>query len=317
MTPAGELLRDEITAGGPIAFRRFMEVALYHPQHGYYRRGRDPFGRAGDYYTAEQVQPAFGILIRRTIEQLAAEMGGPVSVVEPGAGRGEMAPYFAGFHHLPIESGDPLSERFRGVIFANEFFDALPVNVAIKRGGVFHRMLVDCRDEGFVWTEQDETTEEETGYLAEFAAEAEDESVIEIPIDALHWIDRIAERIDSGYLLAIDYGYTPPEIVRFPRGTLMSYRRHQAMEDVLAEPGERDITAHVPFGAIEARAASHGFHRVRWESMASMLLRAGETDEFAEVIGEGDEASQRTRRLQLKKLLFEMGETFRALLMRV
>ena len=60
MTTAGELLAREIRASGPVPFRRFMEVALYHPEHGYYRRPRDPFGKRGDFFTAEQVQPVFG-----------------------------------------------------------------------------------------------------------------------------------------------------------------------------------------------------------------------------------------------------------------
>ena len=63
MTPAGELLASEIRRDGPISFRRFMQVALYDPEHGYYRRARDPFGKAGDFFTAEQIQPVFGILM--------------------------------------------------------------------------------------------------------------------------------------------------------------------------------------------------------------------------------------------------------------
>src|SRR5947207_2349821 len=72
------LLRDEIARGGPISFHRFMEVALYHPEHGYYRRAsRDPFGREGDFFTAEQVQPVFGLLIATRIRALFREMGEP------------------------------------------------------------------------------------------------------------------------------------------------------------------------------------------------------------------------------------------------
>ena len=63
MTKAGDLLIDEIKSSGPIPFRRFMDVALYHPEAGYYRRAADPFGRDGDFYTAEQIQPVFGLLM--------------------------------------------------------------------------------------------------------------------------------------------------------------------------------------------------------------------------------------------------------------
>ena len=90
MTPLTLLLREEIARGGPISFHRFMEVALYHPEHGYYRRTRrDPFGREGDFFTAEQVQPVFGLLIAARIRTLFRDMGEPAdfTVVELGAGR--------------------------------------------------------------------------------------------------------------------------------------------------------------------------------------------------------------------------------------
>jgi SAM-dependent MidA family methyltransferase len=87
----------------------------------------------------------------------------------------------------------------------------------------------------------------------------------------------------------------------------MSYRRHMALEDVLSDPGGRDITAHVCFTALEG----HGFQTVRFETLARTLLDAGEADRFAAALTGPDEVR---RRLQLKTLLFGMGETFRTLL---
>ena len=78
MTPAAKLLADEIRRDGPIPFCRFMEVALYHPEHGYYRRAQHPFGKGGDFYTAEQIQPVFGILMAARIRQFYRDMGRPV-----------------------------------------------------------------------------------------------------------------------------------------------------------------------------------------------------------------------------------------------
>jgi SAM-dependent MidA family methyltransferase len=95
----------------------------------------------------------------------------------------------------------------------------------------------------------------------------------------------------------------------------MGYRKHQACEAVLDEPGERDITAHVNFTALMEHARGCGFEVLRFENLARMLLRAGERDNFAGVLATGDEDQQMRRRLQLKTLLFGMGETFRTLLM--
>src|SRR5580698_2017446 len=141
VSPLGEILRDEIRRAGPISFRRFMEAALYDPAHGYYRRARDPFGKHGDFYTAEQIQPVFGILMAARIRALYQEMGAPpdFTVVELGAGRREMADAFAGWQYIPVDldRDDALPDRFRGVVFANEFFDALPVEAVTFRFGAF------------------------------------------------------------------------------------------------------------------------------------------------------------------------------------
>ena len=80
----------------------------------------------------------------------------------------------------------------------------------------------------------------------------------EVNLDALAWIERMAQTLPDGYVLTIDYGYTRAESVRFPAGTLMGYRRHTAREDVLAEAGLRDITAHVNFTALEENGAACG-----------------------------------------------------------
>jgi len=83
-----------------------MDVALYQPECGFYRAGRDPFGRAGDYYTAEQIQPVFGILVAARVRQLHEELGEPAdfTVVELGAGRGEMAEAFSRYRYCPWTS---------------------------------------------------------------------------------------------------------------------------------------------------------------------------------------------------------------------
>lgn len=330
MTPAAELLREEILARGPISFARFMEVALYHPQHGYYRRSArhapDPFGMHGDFYTAEQVQPVFGLLIAAETRALLRQLAPceQFTVVELGAGRGEMAPFFQPWRYVPVDAGrGHMPDDFTGVVFANEFFDALPVHVVVRQGGGFAQSLVRCNGEEFEWTGGPPVEEAVGEHLTRYGAPREDGDRIEVNLDALSYLDSIHRSMRSGYLLAIDYGYTAREMVRFPAGTLMGYRRHQALDDVLTDPGLRDITAHVNFTALETHALSLGWEKVRFESMASLLLRAGEPDQFAEALGQSllgagtDSKEAVRRRLQLKTLLYGMGENFRALLLRV
>jgi SAM-dependent MidA family methyltransferase len=311
VTPAGELLAAEIERDGPISFRRFMEVALYHPEHGYYRRPRDPFGKHGDFFTAEQLQPVFGILVAQRIRQLHRAMGSPsdVTVGVLGAGRRELAEALAEWRYVPIDvDGGTLPDTFTGVVFSNEFFDALPVEVALFDGRRFREQRVAFHEGRFVWHSAGEVRAEVADYLRSYLPSPEAGRWYEVNLDALAWMDRIARSLASGFVFSIDYGYTRAESIRFPSGTLMGYRRHTAREDVLSDPGERDITAHVNFTAIEEVGTALGLARHRFETLQQTLLAAGEPDQFA--------AAMAADPLQLKTLLFGMGETFRVLLQR-
>lgn len=277
---AADILRAEIEQTGPISFERFMDVALYHPQFGYYRRERDPFGREGDFYTAAQLQPSFGRLIRAVLEKFPVER----TLIDIGAGRGEMREQFHEWKYIFIDAGDELPSSSNGVIFANELFDALPCR-ALDRYG--KESLVTIANDRFIWTS--EPSREECKH-------------------SFAMLDSMARALNEGYVLIIDYGYDEHErALRFPNGSLMSYRSHIASEDVLDSPGERDITAHVNFTAIERYAASIGFEKIKRSSLASFLLDAGE-----EVV---QELSTKNAS-QLKHLLFGMGEVFQALLLK-
>ena len=319
MTPLGELLAEEIRRQGPIPFRRFMDAALYHPQHGYYRRPRDPFGKAGDFFTAEQIQPVFGVLIAARVRQLYQEMGSPrdFTVVELGAGRREMAEAFSEWRYVPVDIGSgALPERVVGVAFSNEFFDALPVDVALYRGGAFREQRVGFEGGRFRWSTAGAAPPQLERWLRAWAAPPEEGCWYEASLDAPRWVERIAGALQEGFAFTIDYGYTRVESVRFPSGTLMSYRRHTAREDVLEDPGERDLTAHVNFTALEEAGAAHGLMTERFETLARTLLAAGEPDQFAAALASPDPHENLRRRMQLKTLLFGMGETFRVLLQR-
>ena len=234
MTPAASILRDEIARQGAVSFHRFMEVALYHPEFGYYRRGRDPFGRQGDYFTAEQIQPVFGILIAARIRQLCEELGNPpdFTVVELGAGRAEMAEAFSGLPLLPRGRSPPANgpRRFTGVVFSNEFFDALPVDAAVRRRRRLPRdarrlargtFRVGGRAAGLGRAAP--STRNAT------AATVEDGAWVEINLEALRWMERDRRAASSAATSSPSTTATRrASWYGFPRGTLMSYRRHVA-----------------------------------------------------------------------------------------
>jgi SAM-dependent MidA family methyltransferase len=316
MTPAGEVLAAEIRRSGPVTFRRFMEVALYHPELGYYRKPHDPFGRSGDFFTAEQLQPVFGTLMGERLRQVWRAMGEPpdFTVVELGAGRGEMAEAFSQWRYIPVEiDSGAMPERFRGAVFSNEFFDALPVDVAIAAADEFRERRVGMAGGRFLWETAGPVPHAVADYLARYGVPPEDGRIVEVNLEALSWVERIGRSLDNGCVLTIDYGYRRPELARFPAGTLMSYRRHTAADDILCDPGERDITAHVNFTAVEEHGARFGLETERLETLAQSILAAGEADQFAAALSGANPDDELRRRMQLKTLLFGMGETFRVL----
>jgi SAM-dependent MidA family methyltransferase len=315
LSPLALRIRSEIEAHGPISFERYMELALYAPGLGYYVRGRDPFGVHGDFYTAEQIQPVFGILIAQFIATLKCRAGDPAGfrVVELGAGRAEMAAALAPFGYTAVEAErGAFPERLKGVVLANEFFDALPVRVAVRRDGVFREMRVGFSNTGFVFLDGPPCDGPMLEYLERYYRSVDDGAIVEVHLRGLEWIGRIAQALD-GFLVVIDYGYTAREWIRYSSGTLMSYVRHTASEDVLARPGERDITSHVPFTVFEKHAQSRGFSIESFVTLARFLLETGEADQFAAALQASGEKEAVRRRMQLKTLLYGMGETFRVL----
>lgn len=305
-----ELICDEIRNCGPLTFARYMEVALYHPEFGYYRQ-RDPFGKAGDFYTAEQLQPVFGELMATFVEQLTEQWTAatPFGVLELGAGRGEMADALRPFDYRPWDwNTTPLPQHWTGLVFGNEFFDALPVHLLEKEGGEWLELLVDCHDGRLDFTSARPSLAL-LEYAEQFGASIPRGGRLEACLQAREWIGRIRCMLSSGYFVLIDYGYDSRELARFPQGTLTSYRNHRTHADVLQTPGFQDITAHVNFTWIRECAARSGLSCRNDSSLAAWSLR---------VWGE-KELEQRWRRadhrwrMQWKQLVFGMGETFRVI----
>jgi len=315
-------IREEIARAGPLTFARFMELALYHPRWGYYRRERDPFGVAGDYYTNAQLQPVFGRLIARQLAAWREELGAAdFTVVEVGSGRGETAAVvreaLPGIRYVEVERGrGDLPDRVCGVVWSNEFFDALPVHVARFAGGRWRERLVGVECDRFVWVEAEGESPEVEAWLGRFVPEPADGQLAEAGIEALEWLERMAASLDRGYVLTIDYGYTAAEAGRSRAGSLMGYLRHTALEDVLAEPGQRDITAHVAFTALVEHGEGLGLEARPLVSQAKFLLAAGERDQLASALAAANDAEERRHRMLLKTLLYGMGETFRVLVQR-
>lgn len=315
-----QIIADEIRADGPMPFRRFMELALYHPRLGYYVSQRDPFGTGGDFYTNAQLQPVFGRLLAQQVDLWRQELGCPedFSVLEVGPGRGEVGTQvrecIPEIDWTSVEYDDPWPGRpLTGVVLCNEFFDALPVDSIGRTSDGWLLRGVELRGDRFCWQTLGPVRADDAW------PDVEPGRRIESCDSQVAALRRISDTLRSGWILVIDYGYARTEIERggrFPDGSLMGYSRHRADPDVLLEPGRRDITAHVNFSALEDAAREAGLEVTPLTSQQSYLLGLGEPDSFARALEAESERAATLLRMQLKTLIFGLGETFRVLVLR-
>ena len=201
------------------------------------------------------------------------------------------------------------------IVFANEFFDALPVEIVSTRGKL-HLALENNRLRE-TWLPP---LAEELEFLDRYGVHPEADERIEVPLLAQHWVRQIAQSTTRGPLLIIiiDYGYTrDQQLAGRHRGTLMAYRHHSASPDPYQAPGEQDLTAHVNFTALTAVCEQAGTHVEKLRTQAQFLMGIGETTQFADAFEDCRIPQERAKvTLQLKHLVTPvgMGENFQVLI---
>ena len=202
------------------------------------------------------------------------------------------------------------------IVFGNEFFDALPVEVVDYRGA----LRIGLENGKFVETFVPPTAAE-AEFLDRYSVHPEEGERVEAPLVSLQWMERIAAAVRGkrGFLVVIDYGYTREEqLAGRHRDTIMSYRQHTASTSPYEAPGEQDITAHVNFTAIRERGLQRGLEPVALLTQSQFLIGIGEETQFADAFQECKLPQERAKvALQLKHLISPtgMGETFQVLLM--
>lgn len=205
------------------------------------------------------------------------------------------------------------SERVPVIVFCNEFFDALPVEMLSDRGS----LRIDAQEGRFVesWVP---ATEEELAFLDHYGVHPARGTRTEAGLAAVEEMSKIAASIGRGFFLAIDYGYTREEqLAGRHLDTVMTYREHTASPNPYDAPGEQDITAHVNFTALAAAAERGGLRVHKLLTQSQFLMGIGEGNQFADAFEECRLPPERAKvALQLKHLVMPtgMGETFNVLL---
>lgn len=198
------------------------------------------------------------------------------------------------------------------IVFANEFFDALPVEVLSSEGS----LRIDTRDEHFVETWA-QPSPEELEFLDRYSIHPERGERVEVPLQAQAHMNAAAS-LTRGFAVVIDYGYTRAEqLGGRHRGTVKAIRQHSVSDNPYEAPGEQDITADVNFTALAAVAEEHGMQAQKLVTQSQFLLGIGEANEFADAFEECRLPQERAKvALQLKHLVTPagMGESFHALI---
>lgn len=295
MNSAFKLISGQIQKNGPISFEKFMEMALYAPNAGYYEVERS-IGRGGDFFTSVSVGHIFGQLLAGRFELWQKEFG-VNHILEAGAHDGQLALDILG--HLPkgafrysiLEPSEARRkiqrerlqdfdvrwidrlEPTEGIIFSNELLDAFPVQRFGWDAGLrnWFEWGVDIQNGKLVWTKLRPAAVE--GIPAELLEHLPDGFIFERAPRAERWWENAAASLQRGMLLAFDYGFELEELLQRPSGTLRAYKDHRLVEDLLANPGEQDLTAHVNFTGIKAAGERAGLETFVFERQGQFLTR--------------------------------------------
>ena len=305
LSPLHTEIKRLIRTFGPMPVWRYMELCLMHPQHGYYI-SRDPLGREGDFTTAPEVSQMFGELLGLWAASVWKAVGSPsqFQLIELGPGRGTMMsdalralrvlpPLYQALSVHMVEINPVLREKQQAtltglrnitwhkrfdevpegpcVIFANEYFDVLPIHQMIRREDGWHERVVELDpDENFIYGIAADPTPGFEALLPPLVRAAPVGAIFEWRPDSE--IMDLAKRVrdQRGAALIIDYGHIRSDV----GDTFQAIARH-SFADPLKAPGLADITAHVDFDALGRGAEAVGAHVHGPVTQSDFLRRLG------------------------------------------
>jgi SAM-dependent MidA family methyltransferase len=298
-----DVLIRRIAATGPLSMADYMSDCLLHPDHGYYST-RDPLGAGGDFTTAPEISQMFGELLGLSLAQTWMDQGcpAPFTLAEPGPGRGTLmadllratrgVPDFHAAMQIRLIEASPALKDVQArtladcapewigsfgdlpeqplFLVANEFFDVLPVRQFQRDGAAWRERQVGVQDNALTIGLGPAGPQPA---LAHRLDDTRNGDLVEICPAAPRITEAIAGRIarNGGAALIVDYGDW-----RSLGDTLQALQNH-APVDILAAPGESDLTAHVDFETLTQAAAAAGARFSRLAPQGVFLERLGVT----------------------------------------
>jgi SAM-dependent MidA family methyltransferase len=342
-----EIIRQRIKKEGPVSFHDFMEMALYHPEQGYYMAPQDKIGKTGDFYTSSSLGPVFGAMIGRLLEEMWRLTGeAEFTVVEYGAGTGVLchdilvylkdnSGLYDHLHYAIIEKSPAMREKEKthlrkkvswydsiqdlsgitGCILSNELVDNFPVHQVVMEDELME-VFVDHQG-GFVELLRP-ASQAIKDYLADLNVILPKGFRTEINLAATQWIADVAASLKKGYVMTIDYGYSSENFYKPCRsqGTLLCYHQHHINDQPFQQVGKQDITAHVNFSALCHWGFRNGLTCCGLTSQAQFLLTLG----FKEYLRKNAAQTGNIAQLAMREamlthiLLVDMGSKFKVLI---
>jgi len=292
-----------------LPFSDFVELVLYHPEFGYYARAESPVGREGDYVTSPVLSPVFSYSLGNLCREFMSRSGdGVLQVVDIGCGDGalirglatdERAQFFGLDRNLGravpdprvtyVTSLDQIPPGDARLIISNELFDALPFARLVQRGEHLHELWVTERDEALDWSEHEADARYEE-YFAERGIQLDDGQFADVSLEWSALYDDICRFVPRGLIVTFDYGLPQSKLFRGRMrrfGTAAAYAKQRVSRDLLINPGEQDLTAHINFDDLKRTGEGQAFASLFFDIQAKFLLTLGATDhELFTPIGE-------------------------------
>ena len=340
MTAEASLLTTKIkqfmhAAGAWLPFDRFMALALYAPNLGYYSASHQQIGRmpasGSDFVTAPEMSDYFGMSLARSVQEALVHTQ-TQEIVEFGAGKGTLALQLLNAlgdqvkSYTIVEVSAALRERqaqtlatfgqqvrwvsvlpdsIEAVVLGNEVLDAMPVRLLQRTAGVWH-------ERGVVWNEGEsrfDWHDRPTDDRPPVDIAGAHDYLTEIHPQAEAFVRSVGERLQRGVMFFIDYGFPEAEYYHEQRhmGTLMCHQAHRSDSKPLQDVGNKDITAHINFTSVALSAQELGLQVLGYTSQAHFLINSG-------LLPLLEHASLAERGMAQKLILeHEMGELFKVI----
>lgn len=343
-----KIILQRIEKKGPISFADFMDLALYHPECGYYQKSA-----SDDYYTSAEVHSIFAELLAHFFYQQWKnhfKKEKEFHLVELGCGDGKLAQrillwfalrapdLFSKLRYTGIEKSQArkreaekilqnwrekieihenfsFSDNFiNGIVFSNEFFDALPFHRVTMKSGKLKEIFVAGNFEEVFRKPRPEVQK----YFEWLKIFPQEETLAEAHPLLRDWMRKIAKSLRRGMVLTIDYGFEAEELYSEIRreGTALCHFQHQTNRNFYENIGSQDITAHVNFTALLKEAEGWGLRSLPLQTQSQFLLENG-LEEMLKAMQKEKTAKEQIKLSSAIKSLIHpegMGSTFKVLL---